>query len=369
MNSIIGKTNVIATLLIVFILLACSSDETKTETENESETETTTSGLGNGLTNAATVTTCNSESGFAKILCLANAFKATLNASQIATLQRAYSISVAKSSWSNLPGVQGRVGLRFEVLTNEQISYAKALIQAASGTGTSEGYNEINGLLAADETLGGNSYGSGLYYIAFHGTPSATNKWELQFGGHHLAFANTYSNGALVGATPSFRGIEPFNEFTYDGVTYSPVNQERDAFATMLQSLSTTELTTAKLSGIFSDILAGPGSDNVFPSTASGLQVGTLSTAKQTLVLNAIKTYVEDIDSENAASILLNYTNELANTYIAYSGTTAVASQNDYVRIDGPSVWIEFSMQRGVVYSPNHPHSVWRDKTNDYGGN
>lgn len=46
-------------------------------------------------------------------------------------------------------------------------------------------------------------------------------------------------------------------------------------------------------------------------------------------------------------------------------------SENDYVRIDGPSLWIEFSLQsnKSTGEDGNHPHSVWRDKTFDYGGN
>ncbi|WP_461105034.1 DUF3500 domain-containing protein [Spirosoma koreense] len=43
---------------------------------------------------------------------------------------------------------------------------------------------------------------------------------------------------------------------------------------------------------------------------------------------------------------------------------------NDYFRIDGPRVWIEYSTQGGIVIrTPPHPHSVWRDRTGDYGGN
>ncbi|MCK8495064.1 DUF3500 domain-containing protein [Spirosoma sp. RP8] len=53
---------------------------------------------------------------------------------------------------------------------------------------------------------------------------------------------------------------------------------------------------------------------------------------------------------------------------MAYSGTTSVASQNDYMRIDGLSVGIEFSYQGGVIIrNTPHSHSVWRDYTSDYG--
>ena len=144
----------------------------------------------------------------------------------------------------------------------------------------------------------------------------------------------------------------------------------RQTFAAMLGGLSSSEQTTAKLSSTFTDLVLGPGQDNKFPTTKVGLQVSALSAAKQTLVLNAIKLYVNDLDAATAATILAKYTSELANTYIAYSGTTSVASQNDYVRIDGPSIWIEFSYQGGIIIKNTpHPHSVWRDHTGDYGGN
>ncbi len=85
--------------------------------------------------------------------------------------------------------------------------------------------------------------------------------------------------------------------------------------------------------------------------------------------MKAIKTYVEDLYSLSAKTIMTKYENELDATYIAYSGSTNLTTQNDYIHIDGPSVWIEYSCQRGIVQSPTHPHSVWRDKLTDYGGN
>jgi len=47
-----------------------------------------------------------------------------------------------------------------------------------------------------------------------------------------------------------------------------------------------------------------------------------------------------------------------------------MAVQGDYILIDGPSVWIEWSIQAGATIKTGvHPHSVWRDKVSDYGGN
>jgi len=85
-------------------------------------------------------------------------------------------------------------------------------------------------------------------------------------------------------------------------------------------------------------------------------------------VLDAIKTYVMDIDDDNAAAIIKQYTQELDETYISFSGNSTLETKNDYARIDGPGVWIEFTVQGGIVLSGVHYHSIWRDHTRDYGG-
>jgi hypothetical protein len=244
-------------------------------------------------------------------------------------------------------------------------------VKEVAGSDSNEGWNELQELLNADEYLkengGGSDYGAANYYIAFLGTPATTGTFEIQFGGHHMAFANTYTDGVLAGATPSFRGVEPFAAFTWNNTSNQPIVQEKDALSAMLTGLSSSELTTAKLSSTYSDLVVGPQKDGSFPSTPSGVRCGDLSSDQKTLVMNAIKTYVDDV--AEADDLLTKYTNELDETYIAYSGTTGVVTKNDYVRIDGPSVWIEYSCQGGIVLSGTHPHSVWRDKSTDYGGN
>lgn len=354
-------------LLPVVFALACK----KTDTDSGSGTAT---GSTTYNPDPIDVNTCASATGMAKIICLADAFKSQLSTAQVASLQLSYSKANA-AKWSNFPAsiYSQRVGLKFSTLTTTQIQYAKALIKAVAGTATNEGWDELQQLINADEYLaangGGSGYGAANFYIAFLGTPATTGTFEIQFGGHHTAFANTYKDGVLTGATPSFRGVEPFTTFTWNGKSNQPIQQEQVALAAMLNGLTTTELATAKLSGTYSDLVAGPQRDGSFPTTASGIKCSTLSATEKALVLAAIKTYVADVDDASAATIVAKYTNELDNTYISYSGTTSMTNRNDYARIDGPSVWIEYSCQNGVILSGTHPHSVWRDKVTDYGGN
>lgn len=330
---------------------------------------------------AATTTDCSSVTGVAKVVCLANAFLNTLSTSQKASVVLTLNLTNAKR-WSNLPcGVSCRNGLAFSSLSTTQLAAAKAVIQAASGTSGEEGYSEFIAINTADDylgTLSSGGYSSGYYIIAFLGTPSTTGKWELQYGGHHYAANITYDGGSVTSITPSHQGIEP-TTFTYNGTTYSPMATEKSVMADMLASFTTTELSSAKTSGSFSDVLMVPGSTtNTFPATKLGIKVSSLSTAAQAKVLAAMAPWINDLDATTAATFTTLYTNELANTYVTYASNTSGTSGNastfftqntDYVRIDGPSVWIEFICQTGVVVpSQIHYHSVYRDHTRDYIG-
>ncbi len=324
-------------------------------------------------TTGGTTTDCSSKTGVEQIVCLADAFKATLSATQIATLQLDYTFANIKT-WSNLPAaMSARKGLKLGSLSATQLAAAKALIEAMTKSSVAnEGYDEVKQIWAADDWLvsdgrANSDYGSGNYYLAFFGTPSTTGTFEIMETGHHKTVANTYTNGALVAATPHFVAVEPIT-WTTGGVTYAPVTQETDAMKALLASLSATQLATAKSSSSFSDIILTPGKEWQFPTTYTGLVCSGLTDAQKALALNVIKTYTNDIDAASATKFLALYTSEIDKTYITYSGTGNMNTKGDYFRIDGPHVWIELSQNGGIIYSGPHPHSVWRDRVSDYAG-
>lgn len=327
-------------------------------------------------TSATTTTDCSTATTpTAQVVCAAQAFLSTLTDAQKAAVLLEYNKDNA-IKWSNLAcGSDCRVGLQLSSLTTAQAAAALAVVQAATGTTANEGYSEINQIRAADDVLksvgnGTGSYSSGNYFIAFLGMPSTTGTWQFQFGGHQIAINKTYNAGIVQGVTPVFEGIEPTSWTTTNGTVYAPLNAEQMAMAAMLASLSSDQLARAKLSDTFSDVVLGPNKDGKFPATKAGIQVSTLSTAQQALVLEAIKPWVQDTDEATATRLLATYQSELANTYIAYSGNASLTNNTDYVRIDGPNVWIEFVCLTGTVYTnQTRYHSIWRDHTHDYGGN
>jgi hypothetical protein len=189
------------------------------------------------------------DTDIANIVATADAFKATLSSTQLTSLQDSYNKAHAQK-WSNLPEglYKGRVGLQSTTFSTAQWTAFYNLLKAATGSGADEGNAEYVGILAADDYLnsigGGSDYGSGNYYIAFIGTPSATGLWCLQIGGHHGTIIQTYNGGKMTGGTPSFRSTEPFPSFAWKTVTYQPIVQELNTLAGSVVLQGSLDLST-----------------------------------------------------------------------------------------------------------------------------
>jgi hypothetical protein len=337
----------------------------------------TVSAAGTGTGSGTTGSGWAMDTDINAIIKAAEAFKATLSSTQVAVLQYNYSLAQAKL-WSNLPQslYRNRVGLATSTFSAAQWTAFYNLLKTTTGTGANDGLEEYSAIIDADDYLltngGGSGYRKGNYYIAFLGTPSATDQWCVQIGGHHGTNITTYKAGKMTGGTPNFISTEPYPTWvsTNSKATLGPLVNETTAFANFLKSLSNSELTTAKRAAAQNDIIVGPQKDGTFPSTKTGVKAGNLTAAQRNLLLAAIKTYVDDLDDRAAAAVMAKYTAEIGDTYVSYVGSTDMTVKGDYVLIDGPSVWIEWSMQSGIVIrTGNHPHSVWRDRKSDYGGN
>jgi len=324
-----------------------------------------------------------------KVVCASNAFLATLSASDQSAVVYPFTDSVAKTRWSNLPGVT-RSGLKFGNLSAQ--SKADALY-LASLVLTPEGYADLTGVFAADDYIGGlgggpggggsSVYSSSNYMIAFIGTPSKTGSWMLQIGGHHMAYNVTYVNGTGY-PTPNHLGAEPKASFTINNVTYAPMADEGAAMSALFKGLDASQLSAAYLAGqTFSDVVLGPveygtGSYSAvsFPSGTNrkGILVSTLSAPQQALVSAAIAQWVSDFDPAVSKPLLDSYTSaaSYADTYIAWGGSQSAGPDVDtmgtYFRIDGPRLWLEVACPGGIVISgKTHYHTIYRDKQGDYG--
>lgn len=277
---------------------------------------------------------------------------------------------VNASRWSNFPvGVVQRNGLSFRNMTPEQIEAALEVARLSLGQ---QGFDRLLEIRLADDayahcgTAGRTDlFGRNNYSIALLGRPSKEQPWMLQIGGHHLA-VNHYFQGQRAAATPYFVGVEPIRWTDHDRVTHDPLKPMHESIQGLLRSLTPEQRRLARLDQHFSDVVVGPGRDGLFPKLRQGIPFGKLREESQALVKQAIVAWTED--SPQAADYQRRYFAELEQTCIAFSGTGDLREAGDYVRIDGPHVWIELACQPSRTVYPFHLHAVWRDKATDYGG-
>ena len=288
----------------------------------------------------------------------------TLTDAQMSTLSYDYGDASIVDLWSNLPACdRGRPGIRHGDLDEAQLDAVYAVVDAVL---SDEGSLEYRQIIAADEELGGGNgdvWDADCYYLAIYGTPSAIDPWAFMFGGHHYARIVDFSGGQIA-VTPAFTGVEP-RSFELDGETIEPLGEEAIAIFAVLAALDDSQLADAELAGSYTHVQLGPGSD-AFPET-EGLSLGDASDEVRQLAVAAAAAWTNDFEAEIAEPVIASITANLDDTYIGWSTSTDIDTQGAYVRIDGPSAWIEFSNEGGVGGNDIHQHSVYRDKLLDYG--
>jgi len=363
-------------LLLFFISFsACKKDIT----ENDVAPDAQAAALTNLNASASTTDPCSTPGNVAKVTCMVQTFKAGLTASQSAAFQMELTKENAVK-WSGATGTNIRNGVQFSALSSSQQQAARAIISAATGITLNEGGDEFDQIVLGDAylgSIGGSLYGSGNYSIAILGDPALEGTWMLQFGGHNYAQNITFKNGVAVSGTPSFQGTEP-RVWTFVDKEYAPMQQEHEAMTTLLASLSTAQLGSARLAAPATELVMGSGNNGTFPSVKAGIRLSEVSEATRNNFLKALHPWLNDLSYELKTTLLNVYTAEMADTYITFSGNPTATSGNpnsflmadgDYVRIDGPSVWIEFIVKKGNVFTNDYKYlSVFRDHNRDYNG-
>ena len=223
-----------------------------------------------------------------------------------------------------------------------------------------------------------------------------------------LSDGTTVVSGTVDGSTLYFvngqaTATAPDGEVS---ATVAPLEAQRSAVHNLLQLIQADPkvAAAAKLNQSFDDVTVGAassGNDTNYPfnpatetaqlyptgTTNRGVLFTALTPQEQLSALAVIAAWVRTQKGDIATELLLSYVSPdaLAQTYVAYSpgqgGTadfgpnplqqaTPVSAAGSYFRIDGPRVWIEAVVQQAIVFRAEnwvHYHTLWRDKTADYG--
>jgi hypothetical protein len=285
--------------------------------------------------------------------------------------------SAQKTNWSNLPsGIFERHSLRLGSLTPPQREAAMALMATVLSR---EGYQKVTDIMEADEVLlnrgggrtggrpgGGGRGGRGVvfgrdeYFIGILGRPSATERWLVQFGGHHLAINVTIAGSASV-MTPSLPATQPAT-YTLNGRSIRPLGDEYDKSFAFMGTLNASQRSQAVLNYRVADLVLGAGQDGK-TIAPEGILATSLTSAQQDMLLDLAREWVGILNDEGTAAKMAELRANLARTYFAWSGPTDPGSLA-YFRIQGPTVVIEYAPQQNDA---DHIHTIYRDPTNDYG--
>ncbi|HEX4340694.1 MAG TPA: DUF3500 domain-containing protein [Polyangiaceae bacterium] len=339
---------------------------------------------GSTTVTAACANDGSAATGTAAVVSAVGTFLGALTSDQ----KSAVSLDKTKANaiqWSNFPaGVVHRNGVKLADMSTTAQAAAVALAGVAAG---STGAKMLSEVRAADDAFksssgDGSLFGDGQYYFSVHGPASTRSPWMLQIAGHHLAYNFVFS-GKCTSATPLFDGAQPAKWTDASGTAHDPLAAQRDALGALFTS--TASLDGAELAGTFSDMINGPsslmggtsgGNDSKYPSfltyptTGRGANVAAFSADQKGLVKTAIEAWVKNVADPVSAALLALYESDdaLSQTYVGYSGAPDLSTTSSYARIDGPRVWIEFTVQEGTTDNmQGHYHTIWRDKVADYG--
>ncbi|WP_051415562.1 DUF3500 domain-containing protein [Nocardiopsis sp. CNT312] len=318
----------------------------------------------------------------AEVVAAADAFLDTLAEEQRSEVLHEFRDGAKRTGWSYVPfDYLRRNGLALADMDGEQKEAALTVMRAAL---SEQGFRQLQGIRAADGRLAsieearerdgaspeaeGPEYGADLYAIAFFGDPDETSEFMIQFGGHHLAYNLTYGGGD-VSMSPTLTAVEPV-EFEWEGRSYAPLADSQEATLDAVAALTAEQRTAAEIGSEnedgFDHLALGPGDSGPYPAP-KGIVVAELTEEQQDLVTAMMRTWVDDMDTESAERLVAKYVSEYDRTYLGWNGATDADDVKTYVRLQGPSVWIEYANRPDRVLDGVHPHTVFRDRTSDYG--
>lgn len=306
----------------------------------------------------------------------ADAFLASLDASRRSKANPALDAKT-RTIWSNLPtgvamqvGATERNGLKFGEMSPAQEKAALALLSA---TLSQDGYRKVMAIVDADQLLETRSaptrppaarvrFGRAEYYLAILGKPSATSKWMMQFGGHHLAVNVTFAGASQVLA-PTHTGAQPAT-YTVEGRTVRPLGNENDKAFALINALGEPLRKQAILGYEVINLVLGPGTDGK-TIEPEGVKAAAFTPAERTMLLDLAREWVNILGPEASTAKMKEIEANLASTYFAWAGPTT-NGKGAYFRIQGPTVFIEYAPQGSGDGNTDHIHTIYRDPTNDY---
>lgn len=251
-----------------------------------------------------------------------------------------------------------------------------------------------------------------MYWIAFFGTPGGDEPWGWRFGGHHLSLNFTLIDGRVRSSSPYFIGSDPAAAPLLGPHVHRPLGGLEDLGRELARSLNADQAGRAILAPVppldlvtsnrsviaegdmplpLGDIwrtrfegelerlmvdmdqnaaeTIGLQPDHVeavrFSVAPKGIAAAALAEDQQEILRSLLVAYVGMIHDDFADREAAKFAGDgLDQLHFVWAGGIEVG-QPHYFRIHGGDLFAEYDCAQR---NGNHVHTVWRDLSNDFGG-
>ncbi len=267
-------------------------------------------------------------------------------------------------NWHFIP--RERKGLPLKDMTAPQVALARALLKTGlsdDGYKKAETIQSLESILREMEKDTTGKRDPLKYYVSVFGTPGAKT-WAWRWEGHHQSFNYTSVGDAAPSMTPSFFGTNPGEVREGDHKGLRVLGTEEDLGRSLVKSLTEEQRKVA--------VIVGDAPKEIFndpkrpdPTKPEGLAASKLNAEQQATLVKIIKLYLfrarTDVAAEEFAKIEKA---GIGNVFFAWAGGFELG-QPHYYRVQNTAFVLEYDNTQN---NANHVHSIWRDFTNDFGG-
>jgi len=274
----------------------------------------------------------------------------------------------ARHDWAYWP--TERVGVPLDLMTGEQRRLTHALLTSLL---SARGYLKVVQIMQLEQILGmldtaGLPRGVGHYEVVLFGKPSTTEPWAWRFEGHHVSL-NVAVAPAGVSVTPSFLGSNPAEVRSGPLTGFRVLGTEEDLARELVASMTAAQKGRAVVSNdaprdIFTGNIGKPAEQwEAWRETLepAGIRVAELNEVQQHWVRRILDEVVGVYRPELSAELLRGIDPKTLS--FAWMGATERGAPH-YFRLQGADFVFEYD---NVQDNANHVHSVWRDKSSDFG--
>jgi hypothetical protein len=276
----------------------------------------------------------------------------------------------ARYDWAYWP--TERVGVPLDLMTAQQRRLTHQLLTSLL---SARGYLKVVQIMQLEQILGmldtaGLPRGVGHCEVVLFGKPSATEAWSWRFEGHHVSL-NVVVAPAGVSVTPSFFGSNPGEVRSGPLTGFRVLGAEEDLARELVTSLTGEQRARAVVSAeaprdIFTGNINKPEDQwETWRDTleVAGIPVTELNEVQQHWVRRILDEVVGVYRPELSAEFLRGIDPDALS--FAWMGATEAGAPH-YFRLQGTDFVFEYD---NVQDNGNHVHSVWRDKSQDFGMN